>query len=225
MPGFWDYLRDDAGRKNEAANTLYERQLNIAKMLSDNAVTAQTGLLNLAQLQSDIEKNKAEMWNWGAEREHDKWARNLDADTRRWTTKYSSDSSLTGTREQVAGNIRGIILENELEEEDYGGLNWAERNEILPLLRARGDLKGIQALLNNAKKRQLGGGDTSSTPTIVPQAPRSVWYSGGSDGVSVNTETGEIKGPASAYLILPNGRAVTAQEFSRMIKSNVNWRK
>lgn len=225
MPGFWDHLRDDAGRKNEAANTLYERQFNIAKMLSDNATTAQTGLLNLAQLQSDIEKNKAEMWNWGAEREHDKWARNLDADTRRWTTRYSSDSSLTGTREQIAGRIRELTLENDLEKEDYDGLNWVERNEILPLLRERGDLKGIQALLNNAKKRQLGGGDTSSTPTIVPQTPTSEWYSGGSDGVSVNTRTGEIKGPASAYLILPNGRAVTAQEFSRMIKSNANWRK
>jgi hypothetical protein len=99
------------------------------------------------------------------------------------------------------------------------------------LLRERGDLKGIQALLNNAKKRQLGGGDTSSTPTIVPQTPTlvprtptSAWYRGLSDGIAVNTETGEIRGPASAYLILPGGKIVTAQEFSRMIKSKANWR-
>jgi len=52
MPGFWDYFQKMAQQSNEKLNNLYERQFNLANMMSQQSQNQMSNMLNLGQLKS-----------------------------------------------------------------------------------------------------------------------------------------------------------------------------
>ena len=52
MPGFWDYFQQMAQQNNEKLNTLYERQFNLANMMSQQSQNQMSNMLALGQLKS-----------------------------------------------------------------------------------------------------------------------------------------------------------------------------